>query len=129
MSDLTLDPAAPPVSVVERAYRLARSGKFAGIDELCRQLHGEGYRELFLHFEGAALRTDLTRICREAQSLPKQQSGRRHPPGRAKATGSHRFEVKAAECRQLAGNARHSKMREIHLRLARSYEERASRKT
>jgi hypothetical protein len=127
MFDLNLDPAKPPPSVIERAYQLSRSGKFANIAEVCERLHREGYRELFMHFEGAALRADLSRICREAQSLPKQSKGR-NLPRRHKTSRVHRFGLKAAECRQLADNAQHSKTRQIHLQLARSYEQLATHK-
>jgi hypothetical protein len=48
---LNLDPGKPPPSVVERAYQLAQSGKFADLDEICRRLRSDGYRELYIHFE------------------------------------------------------------------------------
>jgi hypothetical protein len=35
MSGLYLDPAKPPPSMIERAYQLAKSGKFANVPEIC----------------------------------------------------------------------------------------------
>jgi len=117
-----LDPAEPPPPIVERAYQLARSGKFAAVDDICRGLFEEGYRELYLHFEGPALRADLARKCREAQGRPASGSEARSPPRRVLPSRSSRFEQKAAECRQLADNAQHAETRQIYVRLVLSYE-------
>ena len=117
-----LDPAEPPPPIVERAYQLARSGKFAAVDDICRGLFEEGYRELYLHFEGPALRADLARKCREAQGRPASGCEARSPPRRVLPPRSSRFEQKAAECRQLADNAQRAETRQIYVRLVRSYE-------
>jgi hypothetical protein len=118
---LELDPTKPPPHVIERAYQLAKSGKFASVEEICQQLSREGYRELYLDFEGLALRTDLARKCHEAQGRPAP--GQRIPPRRAPVSKAKRFETKAAECRQLADNPQHAGTRKIYLRLALSYEQ------
>jgi hypothetical protein len=34
--------------------------------EICQRLKIEGYSEIAVHFDGAAIRSDLTRICSEA---------------------------------------------------------------
>jgi len=117
-----LDPAKPPPSVIERAYQLAGSGRCANVEEICRELHREGYRELYQNFDGAALRADLARICREAQGLSAPPTGGKPVPKSAMPSSARRFDLKAAECRQLADNAQHPQTRQIYIRLALSYE-------
>jgi len=117
-----LDPAKPPPSIIERAYQLAGSARFANVEEICRGLHREGYRELYQHFDGAALRADLARICREAQGLTAPTTGRKPLPKNALSSKARRFDLKAAECRQLADNAQNHQTRQIYIRLALSYE-------
>jgi len=85
------------------------------------------YRELDREFEGAALRADLSRLCRKAQGRRKPVNG--HPPHSApsRAKRVRRFELKAAECRQLADKASTAESRQMYLQLALSYEEMAAR--
>jgi hypothetical protein len=120
---LHLDPDRPPPPIIERAYELAQSGKFAGVREICEHLFAEGYRELDLHFEGAGLRADLARACRRArgEEEPSNMPVKR-TPSRSPLANTRRFELKAAECRQLAENAQYSETRQIYMRLALSYE-------
>jgi hypothetical protein len=123
MNQLELDPASPPPPLMERAYELAASGKFSTVEDICVRLVREGYKNVYLHFEcRAATRTELLRICRRAHS----------PSGRLKAVPiagerlcrprSQRFEMKAAECRQLGENAIGEETRQIYIRLAETYE-------
>ena len=57
------------VHVVERAYQLARTGKFAIRSEIGRALEGEGYSQADLqHLQGFAITRDLNRLCRAAQN-------------------------------------------------------------
>jgi len=121
---LDLDPGKPPPSVIKRAYQLARSGKFANVEEICRRLRSDGYRELYLQFEGAALRADLSRVCRKAQGLRKP-ANKGQPPHSAPSR-ARRFELKAAECRQIANNAKNAETRQMYIQLALSYEELAA---
>jgi len=108
---------------MERAYDLAASGKFSTVEDICVRLVREGYENVYLHFEcRAATRTELLRICLRAHS----------PSGRLKAVPiagerlcrprSQRFEMKAAECRQLGENAIGEETRQIYMRLAETYE-------
>jgi hypothetical protein len=124
---LDLDPGKPPPSVIERAYQLAHSGKFADVEEICRRLRSDGYRELYLQFEGHTLRAELSRACRKAQGLRKPSKGKppRSTPSRAQR--AQRFELKAVECRQIANNAQNGESRQMYLQLALSYEEAAAR--
>ena len=123
---LGVDPGKPPPSVIERAYQLARSGKFADVQEVCCHLRSDGYRELYMHFEGAALRADLSRVCRKAQDLRKPTKGK--PPHNApsRARRAHRFKLKAAECRHIANNAQTAESRKMYFQLALSYEDLAA---
>ena len=93
MSDL--DPAAPPPSIIERAYQHAGSARFANVEEICRGLHREGYRELYQHFDGAALRADLARICRQAKGLTAPTTGRKPLPKNALSSRARRFEFES----------------------------------
>ena len=51
--------------MVERAYELAKSGKFAGMREIRAQLKAEKYpiSEIESHLRGPALRKALLAIC------------------------------------------------------------------
>src|SRR5262245_61262756 len=107
---LELDPTKPPPHVIERAYQLARSGEFATVEEICQHLFREGYRELYQDFEALGLRTDLARLCREAQGRPAPEP--RTPPRRTPGSHATRFQLKAAECYQIADNAQHAATRQ-----------------
>src|SRR5437868_4430568 len=52
---MKFDRPIPPPPIIERAYQLARSGEFANLPEICQQLKSEGYSEISLHFDGAAI--------------------------------------------------------------------------
>jgi hypothetical protein len=120
---LHLDPDRPPPPIIERAYELARSGKFTGVREICEHLFAEGYRDLDLHFEGAGLRADLARACRRARDEDEPSNlPVKRPHSRSASANTRRFELKAAECRQLAESAQYGETRQIYIRLATSYE-------
>lgn len=53
-------------NTVERAYELARSGRYATISEIRRQLRREGYSHVEGHTLGLGLRRELTRLMRTA---------------------------------------------------------------
>lgn len=112
---LDLDPSQPPPPLMERAYSLASSGRFADVEEIIVRLQrdGYGYDEIFLHFETrVATRADVTRLCRQAQSDPR-------PVVHSRA---RRFELKAEECRRLADNAFLDETRMTLMRLADTYD-------
>jgi hypothetical protein len=56
--------------LVERAYELARSGKFSSIEKIRDALKREGFTqaEVRMHFAGPAFRKALTQLCREPHS-------------------------------------------------------------
>jgi hypothetical protein len=53
------------MSLVERAYDLARSGRCSGLVDLRKALKGEGFTwlELDLVLNGARIRKDLRELC------------------------------------------------------------------
>ena len=59
--------------IIERAYELARSGKFVDVQEIRLRLRDEGYAvsEIRDHLEGSAIRAALTEICETHQSAKK----------------------------------------------------------
>jgi hypothetical protein len=127
MDPLDLDPTQPPPPIIERAYQLAASGLFSSISEICDRLIAERYEDVFLHFERrAAIRADLLRICREAQhqAAPglRIASSTRATSAKRKLSRARRFDLKAAECRQLADNSVYEEPRRIFTRLAETYE-------
>ena len=65
-------------TTLERAYELARSGRFAGVADLKRRLKDEGFTDVDGQLYGRALQSDLRRLCREASAA----SGGPAPPSR-----------------------------------------------
>jgi hypothetical protein len=63
--------AAPErrLGTVERAFQLARSGRFSRLDDLRRALRHEGHESIEQHLSGPSIRRDLARLCREAQGV------------------------------------------------------------
>jgi hypothetical protein len=124
MDRLDFDPAQPRPPIIERAYELAASGRFSGVKEISARLVIEGYEQVDLHCEGrAALHAALLRICREAQGRPAVLQV--VPPGGAtnpNRSSARRFELKAAECHQLADNAKYGETQQTFRRLALTYE-------
>lgn len=59
-------------TLVERAFELARTGRFAGLKDLKKELRQEGYPEQAL--VGVVLRRDLQAACRAAQGRPPKNN-------------------------------------------------------
>jgi len=55
--------------IVERAYELARTGKFIGVGEIKSQLKAEKYAasEIDAHLRGTTIRKHLDAICAESR--------------------------------------------------------------
>jgi hypothetical protein len=53
-------------TTVERAYQLARSGKFRSITEIRHRLHTEGYVDANAQLSGRTLTDDLRRLLGDA---------------------------------------------------------------
>ena len=51
------------MSIVERAYELARSGQFSCVAAIKKQLKVEGYTSVEPHFCGQSLQKTLRQIC------------------------------------------------------------------
>ncbi len=56
--------------IIERAFELARSGRFKKVDEIQRALKREGYGRAEGHLSGRLIRTQLRRACDEAAERP-----------------------------------------------------------
>ena len=122
---LTLIPASHPPPSLNARISSPSLGEFADLDEICRRLRSEGYRELYIHFgDRSALQADLSRMCRRAQGRPEPANGKppRHPRQQSPA---QRFSLKDAECRQI-DKAQGAESRQMYLQLALSYEELAA---
>jgi hypothetical protein len=60
-------------NLVERAYELAKSGKFATVDEVARQLKIEGYSGVVAHLDDhTSLRRDLKTLCARIRTEESQ---------------------------------------------------------
>ncbi len=55
------------LTTLERAFQLANSGTCANVDEIRRRLKTEGYSDGQMHTKGPSIRTQLKRLCEEAQ--------------------------------------------------------------
>jgi hypothetical protein len=53
-------------STVERAYELARTGEYAGINEIRAQLKAEGYADYMSQLEGAWIKSMLRKLWLQA---------------------------------------------------------------
>ncbi len=81
--------SSPQKSVIERAYELAQSRGFDGLESIIRQLSREGYVNPRLALFGADLRRRLLAISRgEAVELKKSARQRRTRSFRPKVLGS-----------------------------------------
>jgi hypothetical protein len=63
--------AEPQKPFVERAFEMARSGRFATLETMERALHDEGYPKVSPHWNSTTLRKQLRKLCREtSRTLP-----------------------------------------------------------
>lgn len=62
-------PSEPRKPFVERAFEMARSGRFATFETMERALYEEGYPKTCAHWNSTALRRQLRALCREASRL------------------------------------------------------------
>jgi len=58
-------PSEPSKPFVERAFEMARSGRFATLETMERALHEEGYPKASPHWNSATLRRQLRELCRK----------------------------------------------------------------
>ncbi len=56
--------------IIERAFQLARSGRFKKVEEIQRALKREGYGRAEGHLAGRLIRTQLRQACNEAAAAP-----------------------------------------------------------
>ena len=55
----------PTKPFVERAFEMARSGRFATLETMERALYEEGYPKASPHWNSTTLRKQLRKLCRE----------------------------------------------------------------
>jgi len=65
-----LKPAEPHKPLVERAFELARSGRFKQVEDIERVLSKEGYPKASPHWNSGTLRKQLRDACRKASADP-----------------------------------------------------------
>ena len=61
-------------NIFERAFELARSGHFNNQSEIARRLADEGFEAVGMHLGGASIRSDINRMCREAQGRVRRKA-------------------------------------------------------
>lgn len=66
--------AVSNLSVLERAYQLARAGCATNIGEIKKILRDEGYFNVDGHLAGPALAKDLRDLCKAALSSARRPS-------------------------------------------------------
>jgi len=57
-------------TIIERALDLARTGDYARLDELERQLRHEGYTDILAHLDSPTLRRQLRELGNAARGEP-----------------------------------------------------------
>lgn len=55
------------VTTLERAFELARTGRFSSVQDIKRALDGEGYTDARAQLEGRSLRGQLKQLISEAR--------------------------------------------------------------
>ena len=65
-----MDPSGRPrrLSILERAYDLARGGSCRTVEEIAKRLKQEQYESVETHLGGGSLRKELRRICAETRA-------------------------------------------------------------
>jgi hypothetical protein len=58
---------------MERAYELARSGRYSNIEDLSRTLRAEGFESVHSHIMGRGTRMQLLELMRAARN--REQAG------------------------------------------------------
>jgi hypothetical protein len=61
-------PMTMSLGTIERAFELAQSGHCATVDDIRRNLKGEGFAQVDAHLAGATVRKQLLELCRQARA-------------------------------------------------------------
>jgi hypothetical protein len=59
-----------PLSTLERAFELARSGEYAGVQEIRQQLKKERFESVEAHLAGPSINRQLKALCEESRREP-----------------------------------------------------------
>ena len=62
-----MSPMTTPATTLERAFALARSGEYAGVNDIRQQLKRERYDQVEGHLAGHSINRELRTLCGEAQ--------------------------------------------------------------
>lgn len=62
-------------STVERAYELAATGKYPGVNAIRVQLKAEGYVDYMTQLEGAWIKSQLRKLWLQAQGASRGRPG------------------------------------------------------
>ncbi|HEX8644132.1 MAG TPA: hypothetical protein VF702_09495 [Allosphingosinicella sp.] len=62
-------PGAPRrLSILERAFELARTGACRSVEEIAKRLKQEQYESVETHLGGSSLRKELRQLCADARA-------------------------------------------------------------
>ncbi|HEY0313295.1 MAG TPA: hypothetical protein VGC56_12465 [Allosphingosinicella sp.] len=62
--------AASPITTIERAFELARSGRFASVSDIRLALRRERFDQVEAHLAGSSIARQLRALCDEARRGP-----------------------------------------------------------
>jgi len=65
------------LSIIERAFELARTGACRTVEEIARRLKQENYESVDTHLGATSLRKELRQICAEARATRMDDSADR----------------------------------------------------
>ncbi len=66
----------PATNTIERAYTLARSGRYGSAAEIIKQLKAEGFELVEMHLAGAGIRRELVALARVSGAPPSKDMKR-----------------------------------------------------
>lgn len=55
-------------TTLERAFELARSGEYAGVNDIRAKLKSEHHDQVEAHLAGPSIKRQLTRLCEESRA-------------------------------------------------------------
>jgi len=66
--------AASPITTIERAFELARSGRFASVSDIRLALRRERFDQVEAHLAGSSIARQLRALCDEARKQASDAS-------------------------------------------------------
>jgi hypothetical protein len=68
------------MTLIERAYDLARTGRYTGVAQIRKQLESEGYFHVERHLDGPTIKQALRRLCDTARKEERAEERRPEAP-------------------------------------------------